>query len=151
MNYGEIMKDVRFDYDKKQKDIAKILGLAQSTYNEYEQQYSIIPLKYLIKFCDYFQLSIDYVLGLTKENIKIDVNVLYNCKEIGKRLRKKRRELNIKQKDLAVILHISTSTLSKYEKGRLLISTAILYSFCKKYRISADYILGREEEIFVIS
>lgn len=62
MEYGEIMKDIRFEYDIKQKEIANIMGIAKSTYNQYEQQYGIIPLKHLLTFSNYFNLSIDYTI-----------------------------------------------------------------------------------------
>ena len=63
MEYGEIMKDIRFEYDIKQKEIANIMGIAKSTYNQYEQQYDIIPLKHLLTFSNYFNISIDYTIS----------------------------------------------------------------------------------------
>lgn len=146
MFYGDLMRDIRFEYDVKQKDMAKILGLAKNTYSSYENQYVIIPLKYLIGFCNYFEISLDYILGFSKEmyvNQKIDLN----AKKIGIRLRKIRNKKHISQKDLASKLNITGGLLSSYETGRCLISTNALYTFCKIFGVSADYIVGiREDE-----
>ncbi len=145
MNYSELMKDIRFLNDKTQKDVANILGIARSTYNVFEQQYSIIPLKYLINFCDYFNVNVDYVLGLT-ETIKYpNLKKGYNIKNIGFRLRKIRRENNMTQKELAVKLHITNACLSSYEKGKNLVSTATIYTFAKYFNVSIDYLLNRSE------
>lgn len=149
MEYGEIMKDVRFEYDIKQKEIANILGIAKSTYNQYEQQYDIIPLKHLLTFSNHFNLSIDYLLGLTNKRQYDDIKYEIDLKVSGQRLRKSRREHNLKQIDLAKKLHITNSILSHYEKGKFLISTATLYSLSKLYNISADYLLNRTDNKYL--
>lgn len=145
MNYSEKMKDLRFDYEVKQDTIAKHLGIAKSTYSTYEQEYAPMPLKYLIKFCDYFECSLDYIFGLN-ENIKTLPSYDYSLKKIGSSFRNKRRNLKITCKDFCSYARISPSTLSRYEKGKLLISTNVLYLFCKKYNVSADEILGRKKD-----
>lgn len=38
MNYGYKMKDLRDLYEVTQKEIADVLNIARSTYNQYEQQ-----------------------------------------------------------------------------------------------------------------
>jgi len=139
------MKDIRFEYDIKQREIAQVLGIAKSTYNQYEQQYDIIPLKHLVSFSNHFNLSIDYLLGLTKIRQYDDIRPDIDLKVSGQRLRKSRRENNLKQIELAKKLHITNSIISHYEKGKFLISTATLYSLSKLYNISADYLLNRTD------
>ena len=140
MDYGKKMKKIRILNNKDQADIAKILNLSQYTYSHYETQDAIIPLKHLIKFCDYFNISTDYILGFT-ENSK--------CKSKIKNLETKnnlkifRKLNNITQKELAKELNVTQSTISEYEKGNKMISTPFLYTICKKYHVSADYLLGR--------
>ncbi len=123
--------------------MANIMGIKRSTYNDYEQQYVIIPLKHLIKFCNYFNISLDYILGFSDkqqyENMLQDINL----KEFGLRIRRLRKEHNMKQGDLALKIHTNNSILSCNERGRTLISTANLYAICKLFNISADYLLGR--------
>lgn len=146
MEYGEKMKDIRFEFEIKQKDMADILGVARSTYNQYEQQYDIIPLKILNEFCNYFNISIDYILGFTEDRQYDDTKKEINLKISGQRLRKLRRENKLTQQELANKFKIANSTISLYERGHKLISTATLYSIAKLFNISTDYILGKTEQ-----
>lgn len=145
MEYGELMKEIRFRKLLNQRDVAEILGISRSTYNDYEQQYVIIPIKHLLAFCDYFDISVDYFLGLNKikqySNIKKEINL----RESGIRLRRLRKELGLQQGDLANKLQSTGSILSKNERGHNIISTINLYAICTKYNVSADYLLGRIE------
>lgn len=53
------------DNDINQTKMAEILNVNRSTYSLWELGINIIPLKSLCDFADYFNYSIDYVLGLT--------------------------------------------------------------------------------------
>ncbi len=143
MEYGELMKDIRFEFEVRQKDMAKILGISRSTYSDFEQQYNIIPLKHLIKFCNHFDINMDYILGLTKIRKYNDLKYEVITKNVGLNIRKLRRENKMQQQELANKLHITSASLSSYERGRRLVSTGTLYSVCKLFNVSADFILNR--------
>lgn len=65
------LKDLREDNDKLQKDIAKILGISQQYYSEYEKGNRTITISHLIKLAKYYNTSIDYIVGLSNnKNIK---------------------------------------------------------------------------------
>ncbi len=51
------------------------------------------------------------------------------------------------QDKLAKILNTNQSVIANYERGRTVIATPFLYTICKKYHISADYLLGKIDEI----
>ena len=59
------LKDIREDNDINQEEMAKILGVNRSTYSMWELEMNVIPLRVLCNFADYFNVSIDYVLGLS--------------------------------------------------------------------------------------
>lgn len=59
------IKDLRQDLDIKQKEIASYLGIDQSTYSDYENGKLNIPIDALIKLSDYYNTSIDYLVGKT--------------------------------------------------------------------------------------
>jgi len=59
------------------------------------------------------------------------------------RLRELREEMELTQKQLAVILGMSQTGYSKYETGENDIPTAILIKLADYYKTSTDYILGR--------
>ncbi len=65
------VKDLREDHDKLQKDIAEILGISQQYYSEYENGKRTIPIQHLMTLSKYYNVSIDYMVGLsTKKNQK---------------------------------------------------------------------------------
>ena len=140
--YGTKLKDLRLNANLLQKDIAKILEITEITYTHYENEYYIMPLKYLIKICDYFDISLDYIFSFTtkkkyKDLAKTDFN------NLNFQLKNWRKENKITQDDLAVILNTNRSVIANYERGRTLISTPFLYTICKAYNVSADYLLGK--------
>lgn len=59
------LKDLREDKDLFQKDIAKILNIAQTTYSGYETGNREMSYELLIKVALFYNTSIDYILGLT--------------------------------------------------------------------------------------
>ena len=67
MNYPECMRALREDNDLTQTDIAKMLGIAQTTYSQYELYKRPMPIEYLVALCKYYEVSADYMLGLTEK------------------------------------------------------------------------------------
>lgn len=62
------IKDLREDHDMYQKDVAKLLGISQQYYSEYEKGKRTIPIQHLITLAKFYNTSIDYIVGLTEEN-----------------------------------------------------------------------------------
>lgn len=65
MKYPERMRALREDNDLTQTDIAKMLGIAQTTYSQYELYKRPMPIEYLVALCKYYGVSADYILGLS--------------------------------------------------------------------------------------
>ena len=61
----ERIRNLREDRDLKQKELAKILLIGQTTYSDYELGKLNIPLPVLIQLAKYYGTSIDYLAGLT--------------------------------------------------------------------------------------
>ena len=69
---GELMifpniRNLREDNDKKQIALANYLNVKQTTYSKYELGKINIPIEIFIKLADYYDVSVDYLLGRTKE------------------------------------------------------------------------------------
>lgn len=142
MNYKERLKELRTQNNLTQKELADILKISRSTYKDYELQIKIIPIEHLINVADYFHISIDYLLDLTK--IEIYQNTKKYDKELSaSRLKEFRKENQLTQEKLANILNTTHSMISNYENCKDIISTPFLYTICKKYNVSADYLLGK--------
>ena len=65
------LKDLRYMSNTKltQKDVAKMLNIPASSIAEYEKEGYYVPSNILIKYCQVFNVSADYLLGLTN-NLK---------------------------------------------------------------------------------
>lgn len=65
------------------------------------------------------------------------------------RIRDLREDRDLKQKDLAQVLHCSQQVYSNYELGQRDIPTEILIALSKYYKVSVDYILGITDNPYV--
>ena len=61
------IRDLREDRDLNQTAVAKMLGMSQTGYSKYETGENDIPTWVLIKLAQFYDTSIDYLLGLTNE------------------------------------------------------------------------------------
>lgn len=66
--YFKRLKDLREDKDKIQDDIAKILKITRQQYSLYELGKRDIPVDLVCILAEYYNTSIDYIVG--KTNIK---------------------------------------------------------------------------------
>lgn len=142
----KIIEDIREYEGISQVELARIIGITKSTYSNYKRYDSTMPLKHINSVANYFNVSIDYILGLSQQQKYNIVNENLINSKIGKNLQNFRKEFNITQVSLADILGTTHSTISEYEKGNTLILTQFLYTICSKYKISADYLLGKTDE-----
>ena len=146
MLYTNRLKSIREDKNISQKTLANLLNIKENGYCQYETEYVIIPLKHLNTLCNYFNCSLDYVFGFTDDyNYQVS-NKEIDLKFAGQRLKEFRKENKLTQVKLATFLNTVHPVITNYEKGKHLISTPFLYQICNKYKISADYLLGKIDE-----
>lgn len=137
--------DLRVDYDYKQKDIANYLNVKTDTYSKWERQINDMPLQKVNDLSKKYNVSLDYLLGLSNEkNSKISQNNI-NIPILQKRLKQLRKAKKLSQKDLSKKLGFPQTTYSNYERGSRLITTQKLLLICKFYNVSFDYITGKQK------
>ena len=59
------LRDLREDHDLKQKDLADLLKVHQTTYSDYELGRVNVPIASLHTLADFYNVSIDYLLCRT--------------------------------------------------------------------------------------
>ncbi len=59
------IRDLREDHDLKQRELAEILHCSQQVYSNYELGQRDIPTEVLIRLSAFYNVSVDYILGLT--------------------------------------------------------------------------------------
>ncbi len=74
MEYYPRLKDLREDKDLNQEQVAKIIGTDQSYYAKYEKGIRPISFERVIKLAKFYNVSIDYIAGLTNDKRGIGYN-----------------------------------------------------------------------------
>ena len=70
LDYIKIIRDLRIDADKTQQEIADVLQTSQTMYARYERGANELPIHHLLKLCEYYDVSADYILGKKKKESK---------------------------------------------------------------------------------
>jgi len=139
------LKFCRESLEMTQKELGYIFGVAESTVSGWENNNDIMPLTKLVKFCDLYGFSLDYVTGLTRSNYTYSKINKLDRNKIGNNLKKIRTDLNLTQSKLAKECMISQTTYSNYELGIRLITTLTLYTLCKNHNLSMDEVIGKKK------
>lgn len=76
--FAKILKKLRKEKNMRQEDLANELGYARTTIANYEQATRFPPINTLFEIADYFNVSLDYLLGRTKIKTSLHKLVLDN-------------------------------------------------------------------------
>ncbi len=137
------LKDIREDNDINQEQMAKILNVKRSTYSLWELGINIIPLKNLCDFADYFDFSIDYILGLTNDRKNTNLIKGLDLIKLGNNIKHLRNKKELSQENIADMIGVSQACITRYEKGLICISTSNLYKLSKKFKVSLAELCGK--------
>ena len=67
MEYYNRIREVRIQHKETQQNLADILETTQQAYLKYEKGINESPVRRIIKLCQHYNLSADYILGLTDD------------------------------------------------------------------------------------
>ncbi len=67
LSIGAKLRNLREDNDYSQSEIANILFCSQQTYSRYESEEIKIDVASLIILSEFYNVSIDYIVGLTND------------------------------------------------------------------------------------
>ena len=74
------LKEIREDKDLLQKDIATILNITQQQYNKYEMGVNIMSGEKYDKLADFYNVSVDYLMGRTDTRKPYPKSIINNSK-----------------------------------------------------------------------
>lgn len=66
---GEILKNLRLLNKKSKKEVAESLNISAPAYFKYENNESKPTIENLIKLANYYNVSVDYLLGIEKKDL----------------------------------------------------------------------------------
>jgi len=127
-----------------QSELAKKLNVTQALVTSWENGYANISLRQLVKLSYFYKVPIDYFLGLTTEFKKEDYKFKkdLDLKLLGKNIRIIRKIANLTQNEFSKKIHTNYSSISYYESGKMMMSSADLKDICDTFGYSADWCLG---------
>ena len=140
------LKYAREDLEMTQEELGYVFGVKKATISNWENGYDIIPLNKLIKFCNLYDYSLDFIVGFTRENKIYPKLDKIDKVKIGKKLKDLRKNLGLTQQEIANEYSISRATYCHYELGMNLVSTLTLYTICKNHKISMDSFLRQQKK-----
>ncbi len=98
------LKLLRTKYKVSQQQLADIIGVTQQSINKYENHKVEPDIQTLIKLAEYFNTSIDYLVGRTDIDHVIESVVRYDLNQDEAALIDKYRILSKKQKNVVLVL-----------------------------------------------
>ena len=139
------LKEIREDRELTQKQIATILNVDRSTYAGWETGKDIMPLRQLYKIANSYQLSLDYLTGLSDDDSKMkSKSKTIDVQKVSENLKNFRKKKHLTQQQVAKALQTTQSNIHKYETGKCLITTMYALEFSKQFSYSLDELLGRK-------
>lgn len=140
------LEDLRDEKNLYKKNIAQNIGVVESVYSEWENGRVSIPTKRLYQLAEFFEVNIDYLIGITDKRVKIRKNKEIDIDVVSLRLKEIRKSLKMTMRDLAEKFNTSSSTISNYENGKFLILGSFLVELCMFSNYSIDWVLGRSDK-----
>ena len=146
---NERFEDLRDERDLKKKDVAKDIGVVESVYSEWENGKLSIPTKRLNQLANYFEVNIDYMVGISNKRLCIKSKNDIDLNLVSTRLKEIRKSLKLTMRDLSSKFNTSSSAISNYENGKFLILSTFLIELCKYSNYSIDWVLGRSDNKYL--
>lgn len=127
-----------------QTELAKKLNVTQALITGWETGYANISLKMLVILSYFYQVPVDYILGLTTHFNREDYHFINNLdlKYLGAKIRIIRKMVDLNQEEFACKINTGRSNISYYESGKKAMSSADLKDICNTFGFSADWCLG---------
>lgn len=82
MAHYQRLRDLREDSDKTQQEIADYLGTSAQHYGKYESSKAEIPLERAVLLAKYYNVSLDYIAGISSSRHPLDLDNLSSPAEI---------------------------------------------------------------------
>ena len=129
-----------------QNEMASILNIKETAYQHYEYGRVKPKVETLTKMAEFFEVSTDFLLGLTDNNetkrSKFEDNIK---KSIATILRAERKRIGITQKQMADQLNLGYTTYQQYENCKRMPLNELLVHMANYFHIEMDMLLGRKK------
>ena len=91
--FNNNLKEARENLEMTQKELGYVFGIHETTISGWETGKDNIPLTKLVRFCNLYNYSLDFVVGLDRKNKDYDTVIKIDKKQIGSKLKTIRKNL----------------------------------------------------------
>lgn len=147
----ENLKSLRESNNLKQSDVAIILKITQQTYSKYETNEKTIPLNHLNTLSNYYNVSLDYLVGFSHNKSSYDFAKIKTLdkEKILNNIKYVREKNNLSQRTFAKRMRVSNCTISKLEHGEVNLTILVALELCKNFNVSLDWLVGKSKKEFI--
>ena len=136
-NLGECLRNLRKQKGLTQKQVALEIRISESGYGFFEQGRRKPDITYLTKLAEIFEVSVEYLIEVDLGKVPFNAPLIEKTK-IMSILKRERNRLGYSQQQLAILLHVSKSTLASWEIGRTEPNYIILCKLAEIFEISIE-------------
>lgn len=159
MLLGDRLKQLRTEKKITQDEMANLLSIKRQTYSAYERHVSLPDANVLIKLSDFFDVTVDYLLGVSDFKVPIDrileqdIDTEINNDEFdvfqykgswncGKRLKELREEMGLTQDEVSKKAVIPFESYKEWESNRVKLNVMFIGRLASLFQCTPQYMLG---------
>ena len=139
---SERLLQLRNERNLTQKEVAENLCMQLKTYKNYEQQKNYPKIPTLIDIAEFYQVSLDYLAGISDERGKVCCPDIEN---FSKRVIEMRKRVGLSQSAIAKQLGITKSGYKYYEMGKNVPPLNRLIDLANIFHVTLEYLIGGQE------
>ena len=140
--FQERLQELLIENNLSRLQLSKIIKISFETLNGYFNRDFYPELSIAIKLANYFQCSLDYLMGLSEIYNNNDKNELSFIETINKL----KKENNISIEKLMKAINMSETNFYRWQRGDNTPSMLSLISIAKYFDVSLDYLVGYTNE-----
>lgn len=141
----DVIRELRVVSGLTQKEFSDILGVSQQAVSKWENNTAEPDIQTLIKIAQYFEVSVDELLGLDsqkaikkpepkeKDSVIKDNTIAFTLKML-------RKEKHLTQKQLAIETGLSLSSIISYENGLRKPNSKAMVTLESFFGVSGEYL-----------
>lgn len=139
--FAENLNDLMFDYKISQKELAERTGIDKASINRYLKGNCMPSVKSVVKLADFFNCSVDFLLGLSEEKSNTE---FLPCPPISERINYFLELSELTAYRFCKNVKLPDSRFYHWQKGTHSPTIPSIENIANYFKCSIDKVLGRE-------
>ncbi len=138
--FQERLQDLLIENGLSRLQLSKRIGISFETLNGYFNKDFYPELSVAVKIANYFNCSIDFLMGLSQEYTNNDKNTLSFVETV----RKLAKDNNLSIEKLMTAINMSETNFYRWQRGNNKPAMSSIIAISKYFDVSIDYLIGGE-------